>query len=117
MQDVADGIMASDVLYLTSAELVSRCQNAALFLVQTRYHLVPHVQACFDGGFLKFDFIEKPALERLVHVLGEIGGGNENAVESLHLLKDDVLDGVFHLVHSPFGSFLPLANHSVGLVE
>ena len=77
MQYVADGVMACDVLYLTSAEFVSHRQNAALLFVQTRYHLVPHVYAGFDGGFLKLDFIEEAALESLVHVLGEICGGNE----------------------------------------
>ena len=60
---------------------------------------------------------DEAALERRVEVAGEVGGGDHDALERLHLLKDDVLDAVLHLVHSAGRTFHPHSEDGVGLVE
>ena len=78
---------------------------------------MPNQRAGFHGGLLELDLVEETALESLVQVLLQVGGGNHDAVELLHLLEDDVLDGVLHLVNRILRTVLALADNGVGLVE
>lgn len=69
------------------------------------------------SGFLELDFVEEAALEGSVEVLCQIGGGYHDAVELFHLLQDDVLNGVLHLVYRVLCPLLADADDGVGLVE
>ncbi len=44
------------------------------------------------------DFVEETAFERPVEVALQISGRDHDAVHFLHLLLNDVLDGVFSLM-------------------
>ena len=82
-------------------------------------HAAP--QFCLDvfAGFLELDLEEETTLEGIVEVVGEVGGGNQNAVELFHLLEDDVLHGVVHLLDRCIGvaDGGAAAEDGIGLVE
>lgn len=60
---------------------------------------------------------KETTLNSHVHVLCEVGCGDENTIQLLYLLKDDVLNTVLHLLHSSFRSHLTLADDSISLIE
>lgn len=66
---------------------------------------------------LKLYLIEETALESLVHVLCEVGRGNEDAIQLFYLLKDDILNTVSHLLNGSFRPHLTLADDGISLVE
>ena len=105
------------VLYLTATEIISVRQPLRLLRCQCRNHLVPDIHTGVQGRFLKINLIEEPSFKSLVHVLFQVRGGYEDAVERLHLLKDDVLYRVLHLLHSPHSSLLPFADYGIGFIE
>ena len=106
MQDAIDGVVAGDILDLSTAEVVLGGQGADIGIAQRGEHLVPDAHAGLQRGLVELDLVEETTLEGLVHVLREVGGGDEDAVEGLHLLKDDVLDVVLHLINGAFRAFL-----------
>ena len=59
---------------------------------------MPNIHAGFERWLLELDFVKESAFKGLVHILNEVGGGDKDTVKVLHLLKDNVLDGVFHFV-------------------
>ena len=63
------------------------------------YHASPDVKSGVGVGVAKLDFEEESAFESGVEVFGEVGGGDEDAIEFLHLFEDDVLHSVFHLLN------------------
>ena len=69
------------------------------------------------AGLLKLDLVEETALEGFVHIGGEVGGGDEDAIELLHLLEDDVLDGILHLVDTARHILESGADDGIGLIE
>ena len=73
--------------------------------------------ASLNGRFVELDFIQEAALESFIHILLQISGGYEDAIEHFHLLQDDVLDTVLHLVHSTLCPVLTNADDGVSLVE
>ena len=93
-----DGVLAGDVLYLAAAEVVGRSERGGIGGSELGYHLLPDEAAYRGVGLVEAYLIEEAALEGGVEIVGEVGGGDEDAVERLHLLKDDVLDGVLHLI-------------------
>ena len=92
MQDIPNGVMPGNILYLSSAEIVLCGQDTRLRLVQFGYHFSPHAHTGFHGWPLKLDLVEESALKRFIHILSEVGCGNENSIQCFHFLKDDVLD-------------------------
>ena len=66
---------------------------------------------------MKLHLEQKPALEGAVEVASKVSGGNEDAVELLHLFQDDVLDGVFHPFHRVVHIGETASKQSVSLVE
>ena len=81
------------------------------------YHLLPNLGTDCGIGRLELNFVEEAALECAVKITLEVGRGDEDAVKVLHLLQQDVLEGVLHLVHCIFGTTLALADDGIGLVE
>ena len=117
VQNHVDGIVAGDVLYLATAKVVFRGQCMDLLFAEVGDHRVPDVGTGFFGGLLELDLIEEAALKGRVEILRQVGGCNHNAVELLHLLQDDVLDGVLHLVHRTLCSLLADTDNGIGFVE
>ena len=78
---------------------------------------MPDVHAGLQGGLLELNLIEEPTLESLIHVLSEVGGGNHDAIKILHLLKNDVLDGVLHLINWSLCSFLAFVDDGISLIK
>ena len=70
-----------------------------------------------DSGLVELDFIQETALEGFIHILLQIGGGDEDAIEGFHLLQNDVLDTVLHLVHTPLCHLLTTIDDGIGFVE
>ena len=62
-------------------------------------------------------FEDETSLEGAVEVGGEVGGGDEYALEVLQLLKDDVLHGVVHFVDRLLYVLRALVDERVGLIE
>ena len=50
-------------------------------------------------GFKELYFIEEPAVKSTIQILRKVGGRDEDAVEVLHLLQQDILHRVLHLIH------------------
>jgi len=86
MKDAVDGVMAGDVLYLASAEVVTAGQLADGIVGERRNQLVPDVLTSLCRGLVELNLIEETTLEGAIHVLLQIGGGNQDAVQRLHLL-------------------------------
>ena len=61
--------------------------------------------------------VKKAALEGAVEVFREVGGDYQDAVETLHLLQDDILEGVLHLIDGIICPLLADADDGVSLVE
>ena len=104
MQYRLDGKMTGDVLYFTTAEIILARQVTGVGIIQRRNHRLPNLSTAIQVWLLKLYLIEETALEALVHVLCEVGRGNEDAIQLFYLLKDDILNTVFHLLN---GSFRP----------
>ena len=104
MQYRLDGKMTGDVLYFTTAEIILARQVTGIGIIQRRNHRLPNLSTTIQVWLLKLYLIEETALEGLVHVLCEVGRGNEDAIQLFYLLKDDILNTVFHLLN---GSFRP----------
>ena len=66
---------------------------------------------------VELDLIEEPALEGLIHILLQVGGGDHDAVERFHLLQDDVLKLVLHLIDGILRPTLSLANDGISLIK
>ena len=67
---------------------------------------------------MELNLKDEATLEGTVEVASKIGGGNEDAIKVLHLLQDDVLHGIVHLlnrgVKTAGGTF---SEDTVGLIE
>ena len=117
VQDGVDGIVTGYILDLATAEVVLLGQGTNVRLLQLGQHRMPDSHPGLQRRLVELDFVKETAFKSFVHVLGEVGGGDEDAFKSLHFLKDDVLDGVFHLVDRPLCTFLAPANDGVCLIE
>ena len=106
VQDGLNHLLAGDVLYLAAAETVRLGKLARLLLREVGNHVPPDFGLGTYLGLIELYLVEEPSLEGLVKVLGEVRSCDKDAVKVLHLLEDDVLDGVLHLVDSPLGSLL-----------
>lgn len=100
------GALACHVLDLASGELKVGGELQRDLGAQAWYHRFPDGAACLDGRTAKLNLVDEAALEGLVEVGGEVRRGNHDAVQALHFLQDDVLDGVLHLIDGTLGSFL-----------
>ena len=97
VQDAFDAAFAHDVLNLSATESVVGSNGFGVFdLLDLRKHVLPDFQPGVGIGGGEPDLEQETTLEGRVEVVGEVGGGDEDAVETLHLLEDDVLHGVFH---------------------
>ena len=83
MKDAVDGMMAGDVLYLATAEVIARGELADGIVGERRNQLVPDVATGLSSRLLELNLIEETALEGAVHILFEIGGGDEDAIQRL----------------------------------
>ena len=101
IQYSVNSVFASDVLNLASAQLIGLRQDIGITLVQTRYHTLPDAATNFGVWLFKLDFIEETSLKGAVQIGGEVCRCDEDTVQVFHLLQDDVLDGIFHLVQTP----------------
>ncbi len=61
-------------------------------------HALPYLRPCLGCGSVKPDLVQKPAFERFVEIGGQICRGDHDAFDRFHLLKDDILYGILHLV-------------------
>ena len=93
VQDGLDDFLAADVLYLSATETVPFGKFACLLLDELGDHVHPDLRLGTDLRLVELYLVEEASLEGLVQVLGEVRCGHEDAVEILHLLEDDVLDG------------------------
>ena len=112
-----DGMFSCDVLYLSATELVRGCQGGGIVYGKFGNHLHPYLATDRGIRLVEPNLVEETALESSIEVFLQVGGSDEDAVERLHLLKDDVLDGVLHLVHGIAGTALASADNGIGLVE
>lgn len=87
MQNGINSVVSGNILYLATAEVVTLCQSLDVGFFQVRKHCVPDLHSCFKRWLVELDFVEKATLEGLIHVLGKIGGGDEDAVEAAEWLK------------------------------
>ena len=78
---------------------------------------MPYVSTCFGAWALKLDLIEETALKCFVQIVGEIGCGNQNAVEVFHFLQNDVLHCIAHLIDTTLHIGQSLAEDRIGLIE
>ena len=85
-EDGIDGGLATDVLDLSAAEVVGGGEGECIGIAEPGNHHLPDATTDGGVGLLEADFVEETALESAVEVLGEVGGGNHDAVEVLHLL-------------------------------
>ena len=117
IQDGVDRELPGDVLHLAAAEVVGRCEVGALGRGEGGEHRVPDLLP--DGRVrpLETDLVEEASLEGRVEVLGQVGRGDQDPVQGFHLLQDDVLDAVLHLVDGVFRPIHPLPEDGVRLVE
>ena len=100
IEDALNLAFAGDVFDLSSTERIAFHDTVVVLnILDFRNHVFPDVHSCVGLRFVELDFEQESALEGRVEVLGEVGGGDEDAVELLHLLKDDVLHGVLHLLN------------------
>ncbi len=81
VQDGIDGEFASDVLHLTAAEVVSRCEIGALGRSEGGEHRVPDLLPDGRVRALETDFVEEAALEGRVEILGQVGRGNQDPIQ------------------------------------
>ncbi len=82
------------------------------------WDLVAHdLHAHREFGDIKPDLVQKPSVESRVEVIGKVGGGDQDAIEILHLLQDDVLHGVKGLRHGFIHPCGAPAEDAVGFVE
>ncbi len=65
----------------------------------------------------KLNLIQETALEGLIEIGGEVGGGNHNAIEILQFLQNDILDGILHLIDGFLGIGIAFAQDGIRLVE
>ena len=86
VQDGINGIVAGDILYLAAAEVVPLCKQGGVRIAEVGQQLMPDGGAGFHCGFVKAYLIEETPLEGIVHILSQIGGGNQYSVEGLQLL-------------------------------
>lgn len=62
----------------------------------------PDVGAGIDVRLVELNLVDEASFKSRIEVLGKVGGGYHDALKVLHLLKDDILQGVLHLVHCLF---------------
>ena len=86
MEDGVDGIVAGDVLYLATAEIIFFSQQADILIRQIRQHGVPNASTDLKRRLVELDFVEEPSFKSLIHILGKIRRGDKDTVEGLHLL-------------------------------
>lgn len=91
--------LSRNVLDLSTAEVVAHGELKSRVVVELRNHGAPDVFPDGCLGCVELNFEQEPALEGTVQVACQVGGGNKDAVEFLHLFEDDVLHGVFHPFH------------------
>ena len=117
MQDVIDGIVTRDVFYLTTAEVILRSQRMHIQFAEVRDHRVPDAGTSLLRRFLELDLIEESAFEGLIHIFLQVGGGDHDTLECLHLLQDDVLQRVLHLIDGILRPTLSLADDGICLIK
>ena len=117
MEHSVDGMLAGDVLNLAATEVVGRGKRGGIGGGELGYHLLPNEAAYRGVGLAELYLVEEAALEGGVEIVGEIGGSDEDAVERLHLLEDDILYGVLHLIYRIGGTIFAYANDGICLVE
>lgn len=86
-------------------------------LVHVRQHASPYLLSYLCGRAFKLNVIEETSMESRVEVVCQIGCGYEYALEVLHVLEQDVLHGVSHLLHFRTHSYVTLAEDGVCLIE
>ena len=58
-QYLLDSLLAGDILYLSTAELILRGENHCLLITKRRYHRLPNRLFCFERWLLKLHLLEK----------------------------------------------------------
>ena len=116
-EHLVDEAFAHHVLYLAAAEVEFVGQPARFLIREVGHHVLPDVGFHLGGGLVETQLVEEAAFEGLVEVALEVGGGDEDAVEGLHLLEDDVLEGVLAFVDRAFGIFHTAVEDGIGFVE
>lgn len=96
---VDDGL-AGDVFNLTATKRKVFCQLHRLFISERWDKRLPDMAALLGSRFGELDLVDESAFEGGVKVGGKVGCGDEDAVEAFHLLEDDVLHGILHLVNA-----------------
>ena len=81
------------------------------------HHRFPNLAFDFEGWLVKTYLIEKSPFKGLIQIFSQVCGSDEDSVQILHFLKDDVLDGVLHLVNRSFRPLLTNTEDSVGFIE
>lgn len=61
---------------------------------------MPYLSSRLNIGTVELNLVEETAFKCPVHIILQVGGGNEDSIEVLHLLKDNILNSVLALVGS-----------------
>ena len=117
IQDGVDRELPGYVLHLAATEVVGRCEIGALGRGEGGEHRMPDLLPDGCVGPIETDLVEEAAFEGRVEILGQVGRGDQDPVQGLHLLQDDVLDAVLHLVDGVFRPIHPLSENGVRLIE
>ena len=87
IEDTFDLTFAGDVLDLSAAERIVFHNLLVVYDVRDLgNHGLPDVKSGFGVRTAEHDLEEEPALKGGVEVVGQVGGGNEDAIELFHLL-------------------------------
>ena len=62
VQDAVDVVVAGDIFYLSTAEVILLCQCLHVHVAQVGNHLMPDMCTGLHSGFLELDFVEEAAL-------------------------------------------------------
>ena len=109
--------LSGNILDITPGEGVFVCEHSCILFRKVRNHGLPDLGAGVLLWQLKLDLEDETALEGRVKVGKEVGGGNKDAFDVLHLFQDEVLDGIVHLVHTLLYILDTLSKDSIRFVE
>ncbi len=116
-EDGVEVAFAGDVFDLAAAEIVICGQLERFLFGEFRDDGAPDGGADLGAGLIETDLEKEATVEGRIEVGGKVGGGDEDAAETLQLLQEDVLEAIFHLLVGIPDILKALAQEGVGLVE
>ena len=109
--------LADNVVNLAAGKIILPGKGIKIVVLEPVKLGLPDLLLSFHRRILELDLEEETALKSTIQVSNKVGGGNHDAVQLLHLLKNDVLHGVLGLGRWAQKTVLPSGEDSVCLVE